>query len=201
MSVLSLSQRGLGSGHDLPQANEIVRDLVPSHLDFRKVVHANAHKVEVTQRVLNGDLVSRDLCLLGAGREHPIRWIVLEYVAVHFGVFSTYDQDIGAYESANSEPNDGDILDRLANRSYLLMLHNEIIGFYVASGDADASLRSRASETSTSIVFECLWRLWRYQSDTFADEGDAVFLDGYLLIVHARGNYNATAWRCIFDDI
>lgn len=76
-SVAFVSRRE-GADDALPQANEVIRDLVLSHFDLREIVHAYANEVEVAQRVLNGDLVPRDLCIFGAGREHSIRWAVLE---------------------------------------------------------------------------------------------------------------------------
>lgn len=108
----------------LPKTNVVRGNLILRHLHLGGIVHAKTNKVKAWLR--RRDLVIRDFRILRTGREEAVLGPVEQFVTANFYVLTTYDEDVQARESVDSEPRDGNAFDRCLDSIDAFVLADEI---------------------------------------------------------------------------
>jgi len=121
--------------------DEVVRDLVPDHLHFREIVHAQTDDSE--SRLRGTNLVLRHFGVDGAGGQEAVLGGVEELVVADLGVFGANDQDVQTGKPTDGQAGDFDASDWSLDRFDAHMLDDEVFEVKSCSGDTYSSLAGR----------------------------------------------------------
>ena len=184
--VFDDTARGLSA-----QCDEVVRDVIRGELRARMVVHAHSDEVG---RPVAADRVPLCERVLRSHSQKTVAATVVECVLRDFDALSSYDDDVLAAEPINRKPSHGDIFDIAAYRYDFAVLLYVLLEFDVLAVYAYSRFRTLVlqslGQSGTEVLVK---RLGRFQDGAFANQGDAIRLDGELFVINTVLDFNAVS--------